>query len=149
MSDQRFNSHYALGVGLRPGCAPAELQYLVDTLLADSTIRAAQLIGVATWAKRGSAPALQALAGDLALPVITLDISALAAVDARVLTRSPRVRQRLGVDSVAEAAALALMDCAPDSVGVLLGPRRASLAATAALAGHAPTVGATVSPGLA
>lgn len=85
---------------------------------------------LATAADRAGDASLAEAARALGVPVRGADPAALAAADARCLTRSARVVRLRGIGSLAEAAALALAD--PGAR--LLGPRIASAGATCALA---------------
>jgi cobalt-precorrin 5A hydrolase len=79
--------------------------------------------------KRGE-PGLIAAAEALGFELVFLSRAALAAVAPRLLTRSPAAQRRFGLDSVAEAAALA--GAGPKAT--LLAPRLAADGATCAIA---------------
>jgi len=79
--------------------------------------------------KRGE-PGLRAAAETLGLDLVFLPREALAAVAARLLTRSAAAQRQFGLDSVAEAAALA--GGGPNAR--LLAPRLAAGGATCAIA---------------
>jgi cobalt-precorrin 5A hydrolase len=104
--------------------------------LADALARAGGGAGlIATSADKAGAPVFRAFAAGARLPVLGLGRDALAAEVTQ--TRSPRVAERFGTGSLAEAAALA----AAGPGGRLLGPRAVSAdgLATAAIAETAET----------
>jgi cobalt-precorrin 5A hydrolase len=118
------------GIGFRRGTGTEEILALVRRALGDAAPAGAALAGLATAGDRAGDPAFTEAARALGVPGRGLGPDALAAADARCLTRSPRVEALRGVGSLAEAAALAL--AGPG--GRLLGPRIASAGATCALA---------------
>ena len=131
----QHSTSWVLGIGLRARCPAASLFSLVTRITADHGLAITDLAGVATWQARIQAPAIHALAASLDCSIVGLERPELARVGPRVLTRSPRLRALIGVDSVAEAAALVLADrLAGGQPGVLAGPRWQTDLATAALA---------------
>ena len=135
LSSMRHRTSWVLGIGLRAQCPPDDLISLVTRITADHGLAITDLAGVATWQARIQAPAIHALAASLDCSIVGLERAELTRVGPRVLTRSPRLRARIGIDSVAEAAALVLADrLAGGQPGALAGPRRQTDLATAALA---------------
>ncbi|RJS95116.1 cobalamin biosynthesis protein [Salinisphaera sp. Q1T1-3] len=133
----------ALGVGCRPDAPPTALIALVEQLRRAHGLDETPIAMLATIDRRRDAVALRQLARHLGCPVQGLSTTALAGVADRVLTRSPTVAARLGVDSVAEAAALVAASVAAPVAAMaevdyrrarLLGPRLSSPWATAAFA---------------
>ena len=119
----------AIGVGCRKDCAEDAIVRLVRRALADNATKegARKLFSIED--KRDEA-GLSAAARALGLDLMFLPREALAAAAPRALTRSVAARRRFGLDSVAEAAALA--GAGPNSK--LLGPRLAADGATCAIA---------------
>lgn len=123
------------GIGFRRGTEPAEIVALLRRALAEAGTDAPRLAAIATAEDRAAEPALREAARAFALAPTPVSPEALAAADARVLTRSPRIERLRGVGSLAEAAALAI--AGPDSRLAL--PRIASAGATCALAVPSPS----------
>jgi cobalt-precorrin 5A hydrolase len=119
----------AIGIGCRKACAADSIVALVRRALADcgSLAGAPRLF---TLADKQGDPGLAAAAAALGYELTYLPREALAAVSQRVLTRSAAAQRRFGLDSIAEAAALA--GAGPE--GRLLGPRIAGEGATCAVA---------------
>nr|WP_041929395.1 cobalamin biosynthesis protein [Methylorubrum extorquens] len=114
------------GIGFRRGTPAAEIVALLGRALGEAA--SVKLWALAT-ANRADEPAR-------AFGLVALGVApeALAAIDVRVPTRSPRIEQLRGVGSLAEAAVLA-------AAGVearLILPRIASAGATCALARTEP-----------
>jgi len=120
----------ALGIGLSSRCTAQELLDLVERLCATHGVSSENIGSLGTAAGRETLPAAAATAARLGLAIVPLASARLMPTAARCFSRSERSLTLAGVPSVAEAAALALLD--PD--GRLLGPRLASAHATAALA---------------
>lgn len=118
------------GIGFRRATTAAEIVALLRRALGEAGIAPERLAALATAADRADEPAIRAAAAAFGLVPTALDAATLASVDARVVTRSPRIEASRGVGSVAEAAALA---CAGPGAHLLL-PRIASAGATCALA---------------
>jgi cobalt-precorrin 5A hydrolase len=119
------------GIGFRRHTEPEEIVGLVRQALA---LVPGELQAVAAAADRAGEAALRRAAETFALVPVAVEPEALAAADARVPTRSPRIEASRGVGSVAEAAALA----AAGEGAVLVLPRIASPGATCALAARPP-----------
>jgi cobalt-precorrin 5A hydrolase len=119
----------AIGIGCRKSCASGAIVALVRRALADCSDNegAPRLFSLAD--KRDE-PGLMAAAETLGYELVFLPREALAAAAPRLLTRSAAAQMRFGLDSVAEAAALA--GAGPDAK--LLGPRLAADGATCAIA---------------
>lgn len=113
----------AAGFGFRAGAGAASLRDALERAGAGVDL-------LATAAEKVEAPAFRTLARDLGLPVAGIAADCLARQ--RTLTRSPRVADRFGTGSLAEAAALA----AAGPGARLVGPRVVSAdgMATAAIA---------------
>jgi cobalt-precorrin 5A hydrolase len=131
------------GIGFRRGTPAAEIVALLRRALRESQARESQVPGeaasrtlgaLATGADRADEPACREAALAFGLVPLGVTPEALAAVDARVPTRSPRIERLRGIGSLAEAAALA---AAGDGARLIL-PRIASAGATCALARTEP-----------
>ena len=118
------------GIGLRRETGAAEIAALIHRALAAAGLAPGALGAIATAADKAGVPALAEAAARFGLAPCGIEAGALAAADARVVTRSPRIEAARGVGSLAEAAALAA--CGPE--GRLVLPRIASTGATCALA---------------
>ncbi|KAB1075284.1 cobalamin biosynthesis protein [Methylobacterium planeticum] len=116
------------GIGFRRGTPAAEIVALLRRALREAA--SDDLGALATAADRADAPACREAARAFGLVPLGVAPAALAAVDARVPTRSPRIERLRGIGSLAEAAALA---AAGDGARLIL-PRIASPGATCALA---------------
>jgi len=119
----------AIGVGCRKACASDAIVALVRRALADcgGLAGAPRLF---TLADKAGETGLTAAAATLGYELTYLPREALAAASPRVLTHSAAAQRRFGLDSIAEAAALA--GAGPE--GRLLGPRIAGEGATCAVA---------------
>lgn len=93
----------AVGVGCRSGATVAAIVARVR----EAQGRAACGVGSLHTGTNMRAPALEAAAAQLGLPLFRHDAATLAATAPRIVSRSPRVEALLGVGSLAEAAALA------------------------------------------
>ena len=116
------------GIGFRRGTPAAEIVALLRRALSEAA--SGRLGALATAADRADEPACRAAARAFGLVPVGVPPEALAAVDARVSTRSARIERLRGIGSLAEAAALA---AAGDGARLIL-PRIASAGATCALA---------------
>jgi cobalt-precorrin 5A hydrolase len=124
----------AIGVGCRRSCPGEAIVELVrKALLGCGDIEGDRRLF--SLAEKSDEPGLIAAARALGFDLVFLPQTALAAVEPRLLTRSAATRRRFGLDSVAEAAALA----GAGAKGTLLGPRLAANGATCAIARAAPT----------
>jgi cobalt-precorrin 5A hydrolase len=124
----------AIGIGCRKSCESGAIVALVRRALADfSESESEGVRRLFSLADKRDEPGLTAAAEILGYELIFLPREALAAVASRLLTRSAAARMRFGLDSVAEAAALA--GAGPDAK--LLGPRLADGGATCAIASAA------------
>jgi cobalt-precorrin 5A hydrolase len=119
----------AIGIGCRKACASDAIVALVRRALADYGEREG-VRRLFSLADKRDEPGLTAAAEALGYDLFFLSREALAAAAPRLLTRSAATRIRFGLDSVAEAAALA--GAGPDAK--LLGPRLAAGGATCAIA---------------
>lgn len=120
-----------LGVGSSSDAPAAEVQALVDDVLAGGGFAPESVGAVATIDRRASSPGVVALG----LPVLSFTPDRLAAVV--VPTPSAAVREAVGTDSVAEAAAL--LGAGPDAELVV--PKRKNAVATVAVARRARPAG--------
>jgi cobalt-precorrin 5A hydrolase len=118
-----------LGIGLATGCTAEEILTLADQACKIHKVSRNELGMIATLPEKAAEPALAAAAQVLGIGIVAPPASRLKAVSARCLTQSERVKNRFGLPSVSEAAALA----AAHDGAVLLGPRLASLRATIAM----------------
>lgn len=126
----------AAGIGFRHAATAAEIVELVRRALTLSGLVPGRLGRLATAADRAGEAAIREAADILAVPLVAIGPEALAAVDARVVTRSARIVASRHIGSVAEAAALA----AAGAGGTLLLPRIAEARVTCALALAAQSV---------
>jgi len=124
------------GIGCRKGAAVAEVEAVIAAALARAGLSADALDLIATSAAKGGEPGIVAAASALGVPLVAVPPVDLEAAGAHTLTHSERVVALTGVNSVAEAAALA----AAGPTARLLAPRIAVGPATCALAdtGAAP-----------
>jgi cobalt-precorrin 5A hydrolase/precorrin-3B C17-methyltransferase len=113
-----------LGVGGRPGADGAELDDLVDGLLAEHGLTGEDVTAVATLGRRAGEPALVALVRRLEAELAAYPPEVLAAQD--VPHPSDRVLRHTGLAGVAEASVLA-------SGADLVSDRRSSPSWTVAL----------------
>ncbi len=124
------------GFGFRAGATLESLRSALQAASASSqsaTENPLALTALATAADKASHPALLALAGELALPLLAVPLAQLTAASAAAaLPVNHRIPERYGARSVAESSALA---AAGDSAQ-LLAPRAVSAdtMATAAIA---------------
>jgi len=93
-----------VGVGASTGAPTDEVSVLVAAALAEAGLAPASVAAVATLDRKGTEPAVVALATALAVPLVTAPAARLAEVD--VPTPSTVVAAAVGTPSVAEAAAL-------------------------------------------
>jgi len=120
----------AAGIGCRRGASVEDLEAALREAQATFGIMDADIAVLATVASKADEPSIQAVARLRGLRLQALSKECLGAVADKVASSSERVRQLVGVDSVAEAAALVAAGCNAR----LLGPRIATAAATCALA---------------
>ena len=121
-----------IGVGARRGVAPAELVALIDDALAEAGLSPADVAHLATVETKVSELGLQLIAAQRGWLVVGWPAVRLATVP--VPHPSARVGAELGTASVAEAAAV--LDATGRPTGTLLVTKRASAAATVAIASH-------------
>jgi cobalamin biosynthesis protein CbiG len=121
-----------IGVGTRRGVAAAELGALIDSALAEAGLAADAVAHLATVEGKVAEPGLQMIAADRGWLVVGWPAARLATVP--VPHPSARVDAELGTASVAEAAAL--LDASGRPTGTLVVTKRASTAATVAIATH-------------
>jgi cobalamin biosynthesis protein CbiG len=118
-----------VGLGCRPGTAADRVRELLDRLLAEHGLTAADVRAYATVDARAGEPGLRAIAGDglLAFPA---DVLATVAVP----NPSDVVAAALGSPSVAEAAALHAATLLGGHRARLVGPKLTGPGVTAAVA---------------
>ena len=106
-----MSARVAIGVGLRRGAAAADVMALVETALETARGLEPKLdcsgARLFTHESKRSEQGLVEAARLLTRDLVFVTEEALAAVDALVTTRSPRVEALFGIGSMAEAAALA------------------------------------------
>jgi cobalt-precorrin 5A hydrolase len=117
------------GVGLSSECSSAEILSLIDQACALYHIQRDDIAMIATLPERAAAIALSEAAAHIGAAIVAPPLSRMEDVASQCLTHSERVKNRFGLPSVSEAAALA----AAQDGAALLGPRIASLRATIAL----------------
>ncbi|GGC86045.1 cobalamin biosynthesis protein [Chelatococcus reniformis] len=118
------------GFGCRKGVSVAQVKAAFDVALLQAALDPGAVTRLAAPAHKRDEAALTAFAGAMALPLVFVTASELAATADHVLSASERVEEVLGVPSASEAAALAV--AGPNAR--LLGPRVAVGAVTCALA---------------
>ncbi len=117
------------GVGLSSNCTAAEMLTLLDQACDAHAVARDEVAMVATLPEKAAMPALSEFAAAIGAAIVAPPASRMQAVASRCLTQSERSKNRFGLPSVSEAAALA----AAHDGAALLGPRIASLRATMAL----------------
>jgi cobalt-precorrin 5A hydrolase len=120
----------AAGIGCRRGAPVEEVAAALSQAQAAFGVADADIAVLATVASKADEPSIQALARQLGLRLQVFSKERLGAVADKIASSSQRVLQLVGVESVAEAAALV----AAGRNARLLGPRIATGAATCALA---------------
>jgi cobalt-precorrin 5A hydrolase len=122
------------GVGCRKGAATAEIKAAIAAALAESGLGAQSLDLIATAQAKQAEPGIAAAAAALGVRLVLVPHADLAAVEARTVTQSQRVREHIGVPSVAEAAALAAGGPMARLLAarIVVGPATCALAATGA-----------------
>lgn len=104
-ADDATTRTLCVGVGCTRGAEPAGLAATAEALLAESGLAPDAVRVVATARRKQGEPALRLWADAIGAAFMAFDDAALAAQP--VVTRSERLRQTIGLASVAEAAALA------------------------------------------
>lgn len=125
----------AVGIGCRAGCPAEAIAALVRRAL--DVVGGLEPAALFTSVDKQSEAGIAAAAVALALPLVYLPRTALAAAAPAAVTRSERVVSLFGVPSIAETAALA--GAGPGAA--LLLPRMAADGATCAIARPAPRAG--------
>ncbi|MGD9539036.1 MAG: precorrin-3B C(17)-methyltransferase [Alphaproteobacteria bacterium] len=120
----------ALGVGGVRGAADGDLIELIETTLEREGLARRSIAGLFSLDLKLDEPAMHAAARHFGVPFRVFDTAALAAEAGRLASPSDAVEQAIGLKGVAEAAALA----AAGRDGTLIVPKRASRAATCAVA---------------
>lgn len=131
------------GLGCRRGCPSEELATLLQRSCTEAGINPQFLCGAATLDRRAHEPGLVELARRLGLSLQAWPPASLAVFDDRLSHRSARIQALYGVGGIAEAAALAAATHGHAEVGAttaLIVPRRASAAATVAIAVRETTI---------
>jgi cobalt-precorrin 5A hydrolase len=124
------------GIGCRRGASAAAIEAVIAAALARAGLDKGALSLIAAPAPKCEEPGIATTASARGVPLVAVSEVELKGAGARGVTRSERSLARMGVPSVAEAAALA----AAGTAGRLLLPRLALGPATCALAtnGEAP-----------
>ncbi|WP_423824030.1 cobalamin biosynthesis protein [Salinisphaera sp. SPP-AMP-43] len=134
------------GLGCRRGCSSAELIILLRASCHEAGIEPSGLCGLATLDRRAREPALVELAQGLGLSLQAWSAGSLAVFDDRLSHRSARVQALYGIGGIAETTALAAAADHRIQAGqptYLVVPRRASAAATVAIAVREATTDTT------
>jgi cobalt-precorrin 5A hydrolase len=122
------------GIGCRRGTSVAEIETVIAAALARAGLTRGVLDLIATAAAKSDEPGIAAAAAALGVRLVLVAQDDLKTANSRVATDSPRVRNLMGVSSVAEAAALAAGG--PDARLVVpriaIGPATCALAASGA-----------------
>jgi cobalt-precorrin 5A hydrolase len=118
------------GVGCRRGAPAAAIAAAINASLAHAGLSINRLDVIATATAKEREPGLLEAAIEFGVPVVGVGQAELEAAGQRTVTRSERVMALMGVPSVAEAAALAVVGPA----GRLIVPRIVLGSATCALA---------------
>ena len=124
------------GVGCRRGASAPDIEVAIRAALDRAGIAPHALDCIATTAAKNGETGIAAAAANLGVDLVLIPEAELQAANDRTATRSARVLALTGVDSVAEAAALA----AAGPSARLLSPRLVMGSATCAVAasGAAP-----------
>ena len=124
------------GIGCRRGTSAADIEAVVAAALERAGLDKSALSSIAAPAGKCDEPGIAATACARGVPLVAVSELELKGASKRGITRSERSLARMGVPSVAEAAALA----AAGAAARLLQPRIALGPATCALAtnGEAP-----------
>lgn len=127
---------WAAGIGCRRGCPARTLRALLDEALTACGLAATDLGWIASIDTKGDEDGLATLAAELGVALSLWPADVLRRFDGQLHTRSTRVRAATGVDSVAEAAALAAVSHGEpgDTCARLVLPRRGDGLATVAIA---------------
>ena len=96
-----------IGVGCRKGASAAAVTAAIEAACARAGVTKDRIGGIATAAAKEHERGIADAAAALGLPLVLVSEADLHAASARVVTRSTRVMELMGVPSVAEAAALA------------------------------------------
>ena len=122
------------GVGCRKGAAATEIEAAIAAALTESGLGATSLDLIATAKAKEAEPGIAAAAVALGVRLVLVQAADLAVADARTVTRSERVKQHVGVSSVAEAAALAAGGPSARLLvaRIVVGPATCALATTGA-----------------
>lgn len=99
-------SAVVVGLGCRKGAPAPSIVALVREALSRLP-QAPDAITLYSSARKSGEAGLHDAAAALGYPLVLLDDAELSAVESRIVTRSAKVRAAIGLDSVAEAAALA------------------------------------------
>ena len=118
------------GIGCRKGTTAEEINTAIDTALAVAALLPDRLSLMATSDGKGSEPGIIQAASARGVQLVLVKPGDLEAAGPRTLSSSPRVKELIGIPSVAEAAALAA--CGPTSR--LIVPRIVEGPATCAIA---------------
>lgn len=119
------------GIGCRRGATAEEIDAALDAALERAALEADTLSQVATSDGKGNEPGIIQAAARRGLKLVLVRPADLEAAGPRTQSSSPRVKELMGVPSVAEAAALAA--CGPESR--LIVPRLIVGPVTCAIAG--------------
>jgi len=132
VGDEALTRFLAIGVGCRLGCQADAIEALVRQALAQAG--GGEPYGLFTIIDKADEPGLRDAARILRLDLAGLPRAALHAQSGRVRTRSAHASRLFGVESVAEAAALAGAMARSGAEPTLLVSRMADRGATCAIA---------------
>ncbi len=118
------------GIGCRAGSSAEQIETAIRAVLNTLLPAGSSLDRIATAAAKGDEPGIRAAARAMHVPLVIIPHERLEAACAAVITRSAHALAALGVESVAEAAALV----GAGSGARLLAPRQAIGPVTCALA---------------
>jgi len=97
-----------IGIGCRRGASAAAITAAIETACARAGLTKEHLDVIATAASKEDEYGIASAAAALGVPLVFVPEIDLRAASDRVVTRSQRVMELMGVPSVAEAAALAV-----------------------------------------
>ncbi len=120
------------GVGCRKGASGQEIDAAIEAALEVAGYAPERLSAIATSDGKGSEVGIIEAAAGRGVRLVLVTPGDLEAAGPRTQSSSPRVKQLMGIPSVAEAAALAA--CGPEAILIVprlsVGPATCAIAAT-------------------
>ena len=96
-----------IGIGCRRGTSAAAIAAAIETACDRAGLASSRLDAIATAARKADEAGIAAAAATFGVRLVLVAQADLQSASARAVTRSARVMRLMGVESVAEAAALA------------------------------------------